>query len=139
MRLSRCLLAMVLAALNAVTFSQQAHAREICWIDSVKRTENGVEVYFAHSRTVIVKGAQPSRVVEVNSVPPQDRPPSNAGIPLIPSLALLLGDHVMIWTIHDSCTLDVVNKDDRIGVQAAARLNLPNLPPASADAFIAAK
>lgn len=115
-------------------------ARDICWIERVERTKQGVDVYFSDVRNVNVirTGGKPETYLAY---------PSNAvRVQLygnetpVGAVSAGLGDRLFSHNSpHDSCSLTVVMRDGKIGLDANASMQMGDLPPSSARKFIPAE
>ena len=130
---------LVSAALLFGMTATAADARDICWVDRVKRTASGVEVYFWDQRSVTrLRPGQPPRsflVYPVNATTVRQYD-DLVPVEFVPAIA---GDRLFSSNSpHDSCSLAVVVREGRIGLELNASMQIPGYPPNQAAKFIPA-
>ena len=110
-----------LTALSLVCFlgliiSLPTRAANVCWIDKVEKTRSGVAMHFMQRRFVNVKHVNgDTRRVFVDPAAAADD--SRAQV----MLEVELGDNVYSSNLpEDGCSMKVVMKDEKIGIQANA-------------------
>lgn len=116
---------------------QQARAapvsdQKICWITAVRTDPAGVRIHFSGAGGPLFVSRSEGDWAPDPAAPSAQNPDG-------PFLIAKLGDKLYpANSHHDSCELEIVKRDGRVGVQATASLHLPGLAPASASAFMPA-
>ncbi|MEK7992699.1 MAG: hypothetical protein AAB403_02735 [Planctomycetota bacterium] len=118
-----------------------AWSRDICWIDSVTKTQSGIEIRLSDSASAVVRSAgEPLRRLDVRVTMPSASNVEPNAPPIVTSITAKLGDEILLMGgMHNSCQLFVGTTNDRIGVLANADNSAPGLPRTSASKFIYAK
>lgn len=108
----------------ALAFSTGAAARDICWIESITRTKEGVEIRLFHDANATYKTpGRPLQSLRLYAKPPND---GNANATAVPYISAKLGDSIhLISGVHASCTLIVATTGNQIGVVASATQVVP--------------
>jgi hypothetical protein len=120
--------------------STDAAARDICWIERVKRTAAGVDVYFFDTRNVTVNTPTGKQQVYLAYPVNADRVRLYGNETPVEAVPARLGDRLFSAnTPHDSCGMTVVLKEGKIGLEASASMQMGGLPPSSVKKFIPAE
>ena len=108
--------------------ASDVRAAELCWIDRVERTEDGVRVFHRSGYLNGIKRAD-GRV---------ERGGVSGGGPQWPRFFdLLEGDSASLTnTLHDWCTVKAERRDDVLGVQVDATSRPHGLPATRASRFL---
>ena len=119
-------------------------AQNICWIEQVTQTSNGMALRFAsHAslRVSVVKHDTPDARVFYgvgNGVARLQNPNGSLGDES--EIVLRIDDEASVsQLLHDSCLLRAVNQDGKAGIDAQAHMNMPGLPPQTARTFVVAQ
>ena len=112
-----------LSCLMLLPLANSASAVQICWIDHVVKQGAGILVYFQEGRPVSVNhGGEPARYVIGAGSQLGIQPGLNA----VEAVPAVLGDKLFVRNSpEDGCNMEVVARDGKIGLFAAAFL----LPP----------
>ncbi len=118
-----------------------ALSRDICWIEAVTKTPSGVELrLFQSAYAVLFSPGQPPREMHVIVTSPSDLRDKVQPIPVVSSINAKLGDEIRLSGFaHDSCRLQVVTTDNRIGVLVHFSNTTPGMPAQSGSKFVAAQ
>ena len=114
------------------TREAQAQVTHICWIEHVKQTAQGVDIYFMKTMTRVLR----NRTWE-------DMPLASITIDgkevAYPHVSTVLGDELFLANSpEDGCSIKVAMQDGSIGVIARAYFNPPGLPRATSTQVIPA-
>jgi len=110
----------------------QAHVTQICWIEHVRQTAYGVDIYFTRGKTRVARnGTWEDMPLASITVEGRDM--------AYPHVIAAVGDELSLAnTPEDGCSIKVVTQDGTIGVVANAFFNPPGLPRNLSTAFIPA-
>jgi hypothetical protein len=131
---------MLVGLFTLVVGPLSAQSADICWVERVKRTSTGIDAYFMDGRTVTVMrgnrlvgryqtySARTTIVRQFDGVTPVEAVPARLNDRLFSSNSP-----------HDSCSLTVVLRNGKIGLEAKASMQLGVEPPTSAKKFMPAE
>ncbi|MBN9090115.1 MAG: hypothetical protein J0J01_24660 [Reyranella sp.] len=135
---------MKLPALSILSAMLLSNGAEACWVERVKRTATGIDVYFQDGRTVrVIRDNRQTGIFQTYSARTTTVYQVD-GVKLVEAVPARLGDRLISSNSpHDSCTLTVAIRDGRIGLEASAFTQSPapqigNAAPATAQYFIPA-
>jgi hypothetical protein len=116
---------------QAVTIASEPD-KMICWVTAVRTDPAGVRIHFNGGGGPLFVG-HPGGSWAPDPASPAARTPDG------PFLIAKPGDKLSPQNSHhDTCELEVVRRDGRLGVMATAHLNLPGIEPSSASVFMPA-
>lgn len=124
------LIAMNFAAIVSEVPARTPGTPSICWVSDVVATEKGVRIYF-HRKGGPLFVSLSNRIFRPADAPVDPARPDEGAIDVG------LGDRLFPTNSpEDGCTLVVVERNGRIGLEAKAYFNPPGLPQHSESDFI---
>jgi len=131
-------LSVAIAAVFSAPAISEAQTSYPCWIGYVKSSGDGVDVYFRPPRTVALLDGNQSRTYEIGG---GDARPS---LPDTPNKVFFvharLGNKLFTHNgPEDSCTMEVVSRDGRLGIDAHTAFHVLGLPSSDASVFVPAE
>jgi hypothetical protein len=116
------------------------HAADICWVERVKRTPTGIDAYFMEGRVVtLIRDKRQVGLFQTYSASTTTVRQLD-GMTAVEAVSAQLGDRLFSSNSpHDSCSLMVVIRDGKIGLEASASMQMGIEPPNTAQKFIPAE